>query len=131
MDVDNPLLLDWACAREQRESAVSRCEGRRYRSTDDVLARMGRGGRHPRNRECVPCFSLLTTLPADTLLPYSPLPSHLRRALAVMRDEIETTLRLLGVTKISQLGPHLLNTRALDPLIAQSVQVGEDEQGFY
>jgi L-lactate dehydrogenase (cytochrome) len=48
-----------------------------------------------------------------------------------MRDEIETTLRLLGVTKISQLGPHLLNTRALDPLIAQSVQVGEDEQGFY
>ena len=48
-----------------------------------------------------------------------------------MRDEIETTLRLLGVTRISQLGPHLLNTRALDPLIAERIQVGEDEKGFY
>lgn len=27
---------------------------------------------------------------------------------AVMRDEIETTMRLLGVTKLSQLGPHLV-----------------------
>jgi hypothetical protein len=26
-----------------------------------------------------------------------------------MRDEIETTLRLLGVTKLSQLGPHLVS----------------------
>lgn len=26
----------------------------------------------------------------------------------VMRDEIETTMRLLGVTKLSQLGPHLV-----------------------
>lgn len=27
----------------------------------------------------------------------------------VLRDEIETTLRLLGVTKLSQLGPHLVS----------------------
>lgn len=60
-----------------------------------------------------------------------PCSSFLLPAVLVMRDEIETTLRLLGVTKISQLGPHLLNTRAIDPLIAQSVQVGEDEKGFY
>ena len=31
-----------------------------------------------------------------------------------MRDEIETTLRLLGVTKLSQLGPHLVSTYQLD-----------------
>ncbi|CED83134.1 mitochondrial cytochrome b2- [Phaffia rhodozyma] len=49
-------------------------------------------------------------------------------AIEIMRDEIETTLRLLGVTKLSQLGPHLLNTRALDPLIAQKPSFGPDEQ---
>ncbi|KAL7419932.1 hypothetical protein Q5752_005851 [Cryptotrichosporon argae] len=38
-------------------------------------------------------------------------------AIEIMRDEIETTMRLLGVTKLSQLGPHLLNTKALDSLI--------------
>jgi L-lactate dehydrogenase (cytochrome) len=27
---------------------------------------------------------------------------------AVVRDEIQTTMRLLGVTKLSQLGPHLV-----------------------
>lgn len=26
-----------------------------------------------------------------------------------MRDEIETTMRLLGVTKLDQLGPHLVS----------------------
>lgn len=31
-----------------------------------------------------------------------------RHARIVMRDEIETTMRLLGVTKLSQLGPHLV-----------------------
>lgn len=34
-----------------------------------------------------------------------------------MRDEIEITLKLLGVNSIAELGPHLLNTRKLDPLI--------------
>lgn len=48
-----------------------------------------------------------------------------------MRDEIETTLRLLGVNNISQLGPHLLNTRAVDGLIADRPQIGDDERTFY
>jgi L-lactate dehydrogenase (cytochrome) len=34
-----------------------------------------------------------------------------------MRDEIQTTMRLLGVTRIDQLGPHLINSKALDPLL--------------
>ncbi|WWC87468.1 uncharacterized protein L201_002357 [Kwoniella dendrophila CBS 6074] len=38
-------------------------------------------------------------------------------AIEIMRDEIQTTLRLLGVNKLDQLGPHLLNTRALDNLV--------------
>lgn len=76
----------------------------------------------------------------------------------VMRDEIETTLRLLGVTNLSQLGPHLvrsravrlhahvqrradclswltpcwppwkLNTKAIDPLLADRPSWGPDEQ---
>lgn len=32
----------------------------------------------------------------------------------VIRDEVETTLKLLGVRSLDELGPHLLNTRALD-----------------
>ncbi|WWC60018.1 uncharacterized protein I303_102581 [Kwoniella dejecticola CBS 10117] len=38
-------------------------------------------------------------------------------AIEIMRDEIQTTLRLLGVNRLDQLGPHLLNTRALDNLV--------------
>ncbi|KAH8081967.1 FMN-dependent dehydrogenase-domain-containing protein [Filobasidium floriforme] len=48
-------------------------------------------------------------------------------AIEIMRDEIETTMRLLGVTKLSQLGPHLLNTRALDPLLNEAPVYGPDE----
>lgn len=29
--------------------------------------------------------------------------------LSVVRDEVQTTMRLLGVTKLSQLGPHLVS----------------------
>lgn len=36
---------------------------------------------------------------------------------AVMRDEIETTMRLLGVTKLSQLGPHLVRSGLPPPLL--------------
>ncbi|KAL1411242.1 hypothetical protein Q8F55_002193 [Vanrija albida] len=48
-------------------------------------------------------------------------------AIEILRDEIETTLRLLGVKKISELGPHLLNTRALDPLVADKIEYGPHE----
>lgn len=44
----------------------------------------------------------------------------------VLRDEIETTMRLLGVTSIEQLGPHLLNTKALDHLLADPPSVLTD-----
>jgi hypothetical protein len=30
-----------------------------------------------------------------------------------MRDEIATTMRLLGVTRLDQLGPHLVSTSSL------------------
>ncbi|KAF8607793.1 putative cytochrome b2, mitochondrial precursor [Ceratobasidium sp. AG-I] len=39
------------------------------------------------------------------------------KAIEIIRDEVETTLKLLGVTSLDQLGPHLLNTKAIDHLI--------------
>lgn len=36
---------------------------------------------------------------------------------AVLRDELETTMRMCGVTDLSQVHPGLLNTRAVDHLI--------------
>ncbi|OXC64351.1 hypothetical protein AYX13_06242 [Cryptococcus neoformans] len=49
-------------------------------------------------------------------------------AIEIMRDEIETTMRLLGVTKLDQLGPHLLNTKALDPLVFDQPMWGPGEK---
>ncbi|KAG8679325.1 hypothetical protein FRC08_017047 [Ceratobasidium sp. 394] len=42
------------------------------------------------------------------------------KAIEIIRDEVETTMKLLGVTSLDQLGAHLLNTRALDPFISGS-----------
>ncbi|EUC62356.1 L-lactate dehydrogenase (cytochrome) [Rhizoctonia solani AG-3 Rhs1AP] len=39
------------------------------------------------------------------------------KAIEIIRDEVETTMKLLGVTCLDQLGPHLLNTKAIEPLI--------------
>ncbi|KDN34321.1 hypothetical protein RSAG8_12586, partial [Rhizoctonia solani AG-8 WAC10335] len=36
------------------------------------------------------------------------------KAIEIIRDEVETTMKLLGVTSLVQLGPHLLNTKAID-----------------
>jgi L-lactate dehydrogenase (cytochrome) len=33
---------------------------------------------------------------------------RLRVTIVVLRDEVQTTMRLLGVTRVSQLGPHLV-----------------------
>lgn len=33
-------------------------------------------------------------------------------SVVVVRDEVQTTMRLLGVTKLSQLGPHLVRFSA-------------------
>ncbi|KAG8782575.1 hypothetical protein FRC12_020635 [Ceratobasidium sp. 428] len=43
------------------------------------------------------------------------------KAIEIIRDEAETTMRLLGVTSLDQLGPHLLNTKALDPFISREI----------
>ncbi|QRW01980.1 FMN-dependent alpha-hydroxy acid dehydrogenase [Ceratobasidium sp. AG-Ba] len=42
------------------------------------------------------------------------------KAIEIIRDEVETTMKLLGVTSLDQLGPHLLNTKALDPFISDT-----------
>jgi hypothetical protein len=36
---------------------------------------------------------------------------------AVLKDELETTMRMMGITDVSQVHPGLLNTRAVDHLI--------------
>ncbi|KAJ9100871.1 hypothetical protein QFC20_005360 [Naganishia adeliensis] len=69
-----------------------------------------------------------------------------RHAIDIVRDEVQTTMRLLGVTKLSQLGPHLvrfsatqvyrrlyfsilqLNTKAIDPLLADKPMYSREEQ---
>ncbi|CAZ84101.1 unnamed protein product [Tuber melanosporum] len=45
-----------------------------------------------------------------------------RRVLAILREEIETTMRLLGVYSVGELGSRHINTRALDGLIYQEPQ---------
>ena len=35
----------------------------------------------------------------------------------VLKDELETTMRMMGVTDLSQVHPGMLNTRAVDHLI--------------
>ncbi|RSH94257.1 hypothetical protein EHS25_004060 [Saitozyma podzolica] len=44
-------------------------------------------------------------------------PEGVSHAIEILRDEIQTTMRLLGVNRIDQLGPHLLNTRPLESQI--------------
>ncbi|ORY30757.1 FMN-dependent dehydrogenase-domain-containing protein [Naematelia encephala] len=51
-------------------------------------------------------------------------------AVEILRDEIQTTMRLLGVTSIDQLGPHLLNTKAIEPLLADKLVYGAGEKGM-
>ena len=38
----------------------------------------------------------------------------------VFKDELETTMKLMGVTDLSQLHPGLLNTRDIDHLVTDS-----------
>ncbi len=42
------------------------------------------------------------------------------RLLEILKEEIDVAMRLLGVTKISDLGPQYINTRQLDSLIYQA-----------
>jgi isopentenyl diphosphate isomerase/L-lactate dehydrogenase-like FMN-dependent dehydrogenase len=39
----------------------------------------------------------------------------------VLSDELETAMRLLGVTSLDQLKPDMVNTRMLDPIIMTSL----------
>jgi L-lactate dehydrogenase (cytochrome) len=41
--------------------------------------------------------------------------------LAVLNDELETSMRLLGVTSIEELRPHMVNTEDLDNSIIRSI----------
>ncbi|ORY27625.1 FMN-dependent dehydrogenase-domain-containing protein [Naematelia encephala] len=49
-------------------------------------------------------------------------------AIEILRDEIATTMRLLGVNRIDQLGPHLLNTKALESKIIDAPHFGPHEK---
>lgn len=40
----------------------------------------------------------------------------------VLKDELETTMRLVGITDLSQAHPGLINTLDLDPLIPKAVE---------
>ena len=46
----------------------------------------------------------------------------------VLREEISSTMRLLGCTRLDQLGPHLLNTKAIDPLLNDRLEYGPREE---
>lgn len=49
-------------------------------------------------------------------------------AVDILKDEVETTMRLLGVNKLSELGPHLVNTKALEGKIATELAYGPNEE---
>lgn len=56
----------------------------------------------------------------NTLTVSSSYPNHLESCLnkgLVLKDELETTMRMCGITDLSQVHPGLLNTRAVDHLI--------------
>jgi len=40
-----------------------------------------------------------------------------QHAIQILKDEVETTMKLIGATKISDLGPHFLNMKALSPYL--------------
>lgn len=42
------------------------------------------------------------------------------KSISVFKDELETTMKLIGVTDLSQLHPGLLNTRDIDHLVTDS-----------
>ncbi|KAK9381515.1 FMN-dependent dehydrogenase [Kockiozyma suomiensis] len=46
--------------------------------------------------------------------------SGVYRAIQILREEVETAMRLVGATSITQLGPHFVNTSQLDAIIGPS-----------
>ncbi|KAH0542605.1 hypothetical protein FGG08_003013 [Glutinoglossum americanum] len=55
-------------------------------------------------------------------------PEGVERTLEILKAEIETCMRLLGVTSISELGPKYVNTRAIEHLIYDGPAGLEDKQ---
>lgn len=49
----------------------------------------------------------------------------------VMRDEIATTMRLLGVTRLDQLGPHLVSQSRLPSILGLLVYFIPSVSGLY
>jgi L-lactate dehydrogenase (cytochrome) len=43
-----------------------------------------------------------------------------------MKDELETTMRLLGMTDLSRAHPRFLNTCDIDHLVPKSLDYGDD-----
>ena len=44
-----------------------------------------------------------------------------------MQNELETAMRLVGITDLSQVHPGLVNTRDIDHLVAPPSSAGEEE----
>lgn len=45
-----------------------------------------------------------------------------RRYVAILNDELETTMKMCGITSLDQVHPGLLNTRAADHLVPETVE---------
>lgn len=54
-------------------------------------------------------------------------PDGVSRTIEILKDEMGTTMRLLGVNRVDQLRPEYLNTRAVEALIYDGP--GQDEEG--
>jgi L-lactate dehydrogenase (cytochrome) len=69
----------------------------------------------PYHLTALTCVSRLRSLLFNILL-FSIQKIHANK-FAVLKDELETTMRMMGITHLSQVHPGLLNTRAVDHLI--------------
>ncbi|RSH77748.1 uncharacterized protein EHS24_002806 [Apiotrichum porosum] len=118
LDTAPPALYTLLELRQLRPDVLEKCEvyidGGVRRGTDVVKAL------------CLGARGVGMGRPFLYALTYGP--EGVTHAIDIMRDEIEQTMRLVGVTKLDQLGPHLLNTRALDPLVMPELQYGLKEQ---
>jgi L-lactate dehydrogenase (cytochrome) len=45
----------------------------------------------------------------------------------VLSEEIETTMRLIGVTSLDQLGPNYVNTKQLDVELPDEIDIPADQ----
>lgn len=48
----------------------------------------------------------------------------------VLKDELETSMRLTGITDLSQVSPRFVNTKDLDHLLMDTIHEGDDASLF-